>query len=51
MQLHPCARASEIFADSHIHYNWDHREKTSIEEVVNILKQHNIGLTIVTSTP
>jgi hypothetical protein len=51
MQLHPRASASEIFADSHIHYNWDHREETSIEEVVNILKQHNVGLTIVTSTP
>ena len=51
MQLHPHASASEIFADSHIHYNWDHREETSIEEVVNILKQHNVGLTIVTSTP
>lgn len=45
------AVASEIFADSHIHYNWDHREETSVEEVVTILKQYNVGLTIVASTP
>lgn len=49
-QLCPLA-AAEIFADSHIHYNWDHREETSVEEVVDILKQHNVGLTIVAGTP
>lgn len=43
--------ASEIFADSHIHFNWDHREETSTQEVVDILKQHNVGLTIVAGTP
>jgi hypothetical protein len=43
--------ASEIFADSHIHYNWDHRKETSPEQVVEILKQHNVGLTIVAGTP
>ncbi len=43
--------ASDIFADSHIHYNWDHREETSTQEVVDILKQHNVGLTIVAGTP
>jgi len=43
--------ASEIFADSHIHFNWDHREETSTQEVVDILKQHNVGLAIVASTP
>jgi len=43
--------ASEIFADSHIHFNWDHREETSTQEVVDILKQNNVGLTIVASTP
>jgi len=43
--------AAEKFADSHIHYNWDHQEETSIEEVVEILKQHNVGLTIVAGTP
>ena len=45
------AIASDIFADSHIHFNWDHREETSAQEVVDILKQHNVGLTIVASTP
>ena len=43
--------ASEIFADSHIHFNWDHGEETTAQEVVEILKQHNVGLTIVASTP
>ncbi len=43
--------ASEKFADSHIHFNWDHREETSVQEVVDILKQHNVGLTIVAGTP
>ena len=43
--------AAEIFADSHIHFNWDHREETSVQEVVDILKQHNVGLSIVSSTP
>lgn len=43
--------ASEVFADSHIHFNWDHREETTTQEVVDILKQHNVGLTIVASTP
>jgi hypothetical protein len=42
---------NETFADSHIHFNWDHREETSVQEVVDILKQHNVGLTIVASTP
>lgn len=45
------AAASDIFADSHIHYNWDQRELTSAQEVVDILKQHNVGLTIVAGTP
>lgn len=49
-QMSPLS-AAEIFADSHIHFNWDHREETSVTEVVNILKQHNVGLTIVASTP
>lgn len=43
--------AADIFADSHIHFNWDHREETSVEEVVDILRQHNVGLTIVSGTP
>lgn len=43
--------ASDIFADSHIHYNWDHRAESSTQEVIDILRAHNVGLTIVASTP
>jgi len=43
--------ANDKFADSHIHYNWDHRAETSVEEVVEILKQHQVGLTIIAGTP
>ena len=43
--------ASETFADSHIHFNWDQRVETSSQEVVDILKRHNVGLTIVAGTP
>lgn len=43
--------ASEIFADSHIHFNWDHIEETSAQEIIDTLKQHNVGLAIVASTP
>ena len=43
--------ANEIFADSHIHFNWDHRPVTSAQEIVDILKAHNVGLTIVAGTP
>ena len=28
--------AAENFADSHIHYNWDQRDETTVEEVVVI---------------
>lgn len=42
---------AERFADSHIHYNWDHRPETSVEEVVKILKRHEVGLAIVAGTP
>jgi len=47
----PTRLAADTFADSHIHFNWDHREETSTEEVIDILKQHDVGLTIVASTP
>jgi hypothetical protein len=43
--------AADIFADSHIHLNWDHLEETSAQQVVDILKQHNVGVTIVAGTP
>lgn len=42
---------AEKFADSHVHYNWDQRNETSVEQVVDILKQHDVGLTIVAGTP
>lgn len=45
------ADTTGFFADSHIHFNWDHRAETSTQEVINILKEHNVGLTIVASTP
>jgi hypothetical protein len=47
----PISAASETFADSHIHFNWDHRAETSAAQVVEILQQHNVGLTIVAGTP
>ena len=43
--------AYDVFADSHIHYNWDQEEETTAQEVVDILKKANVGLTIVASTP
>lgn len=43
--------AADIFADSHIHLNWDHLEETTTQQVVDILQQHNVGLTIVAGTP
>ena len=45
------AIAYDIFADSHIHYNWDQEEETTTQEVIDILKKANVGLTIVASTP
>lgn len=39
------------FADIHLHFNWDQEELVFAEEVVNILKKHNIELAVVTSTP
>ena len=39
------------FADAHIHYNWDHAEIISVQAVAEKLKQENIGLTLVSSTP
>ena len=43
--------AAEDFADSHIHYNWDQQKITSIQQAVDILKDHQVKLTIVSSTP
>lgn len=46
-----CSSAAEPFADSHIHYNWDHQQETSMQEAIDIMKNHQVGLTIVSSTP
>jgi hypothetical protein len=43
--------AGERFADSHIHFNWDQRAETSVDEVITLLEQHNVGLAIVAGTP
>jgi predicted TIM-barrel fold metal-dependent hydrolase len=43
--------AAEIFADSHIHYNWDQQQITSIPQAISILNNHQVKLTIVSSTP
>jgi len=40
-----------LFADAHIHYNWDHAEIISVQAVVEKLKRENVGLTLVSSTP
>lgn len=39
------------FADAHIHYNWDHAEIISAEDVVKKLIDANVKLAIVSSTP
>jgi len=43
--------AYDIFADSHVHYNWDQEEETTAQQAIDILKKANVGLTIVSSTP
>jgi len=39
------------FADIHIHYNWDHEELTTPDEVIRILEENNVTLAVVFSTP
>jgi len=39
------------FADIHLHFNWDQEELVSADEVVNILRKHNVELAVVTATP
>jgi len=39
------------FADIHIHYNWDHAEITSAEDVIEKLKSANTQFAVVSSTP
>lgn len=42
---------SATFADIHLHFNWDQKELISAEEVVKRLKDHNVVLASVSSTP
>jgi len=39
------------FADVHIHYNWDHAEIITAEEVIEKLKAANTQIAVVSSTP
>ena len=39
------------FADIHLHFNWDQEELVSAQEVIRILKSHNVELAVVTATP
>ena len=39
------------FADIHLHYNWDHSEYISVEEVVEKLQRNNVALAVVSSVP
>jgi hypothetical protein len=51
LSVFPTQAAQPRFADSHIHYNWDQAELISADDVIAKLKQANVGLTIVASTP
>lgn len=39
------------FADIHLHYNWDHSEYISVEEVIEKLRRNNVVLAVVSSVP
>ena len=43
--------AQTPFADIHIHYNWDQKERITAEEIVKKLKDANIAFAIASSTP
>ena len=45
------AVADTRFADSHTHFNWDQKEIISATEVIDILDEHGVDLTIVAGTP
>ena len=53
--LQGCANqsASQLpaFADIHLHYNWDHTEYISEQEVAEKLRQNNVVLAVVSSVP
>lgn len=37
--------------DIHIHYNWNHEEVISPQQVIDILREHNVVLAVVSSRP
>ena len=50
LSINSC-HAENSIADAHIHYNWDHAELVSPEQVIEKLKQANVHIAIVSSTP
>jgi hypothetical protein len=53
--LQSCAVESTFqppaFADIHLHYNWDHSEYISVDEVIEKLQRNNVVLAVVSSVP
>ena len=53
--LQSCATQKSLqppaFADIHLHYNWDHSEYISVNEVVEKLRRNNVVLAVVSSVP
>ncbi|UCE90016.1 MAG: amidohydrolase family protein [Pseudomonadota bacterium] len=45
------AHALEPFADIHLHYKWDHKEIVSADEAVQLLRDHNVVLAVVSGLP
>ena len=45
------ACASEPYADTHVHFNWDQKEIISADAVVQKLRARNAEFVVVTSTP
>jgi len=43
--------AQSRIADVHLHWKWNQKEVTSVEEAVATLERQNIGLAVVTGTP
>jgi len=48
--LHGPLRGEPI-ADVHLHYKWSQQEVTSVEQVLRILDENQVGLALVTGTP
>lgn len=45
------AQASPPFADAHMHYNWNQRESLPPEEAVKRLREQNVVMAVVASSP